>query len=265
MKNHSISLTSTDLAALERAGLRLPGLRNTRHLAPGSRIEAPTSIIATVAFGAFIDVGAFCNLSGGTINNVRFGRYCSVAGSVVIGPHEHPTDWLTTSRIAYFPQVNGWDELMLGSEAVTAHAGKRPFPASCPITEIGADVWIGQGAFIKAGVTIGPGAIIGARATVLKDVPPYSVVVGTPGRVLRLRFPEELVERLLRLEWWRYSIYDLFEAPMDLTEAAVDAIEAIVAEGQVRPYEGFEVTEADLMNSQALTAALRPAPISRAS
>ncbi len=79
----------------------------------------------------------------------------------------------------------------------------RPFPESCPTTEIGPDVWIGQGAFIKAGVTIGAGAIIGARATVLRDVPPYGIVVGTPGRVLRLRFPEATVERLLALRWWR--------------------------------------------------------------
>ena len=203
-------------------------------------------------------MGAFCNLSGGAINNVRFGRYCSVASGVVIGPHEHPTDWLTTSRTAYYPQVNGWDELAAGAGAPSIHARKRPFPESCPLTEVGPDAWIGQGAFIKAGVTIGPGAIIGARATVLRDVPPYAIVVGTPGRVLRLRFPEAIVERLLAVQWWRYSIYDLFDAPMDSIEAALDVIEDLVARGAVTPYQGPEVRASDLANPKALAATLRP-------
>ena len=232
MSKPVITLNYPDLAALEAVGLRLTGLRQTRQLAPGSRIEGPVSIISTVAYGGFIDVGAFCNLSGGSINNVRFGRYCSVASGVVIGPHEHPTDWLTTSRTAYYPQVNGWDVLTAGAGSASVHARKRPFKDSCPITEVGPDAWIGQGAFIKAGVTIGAGAIVGARATVLKDVPPYAVVVGTPGRVIRLRFPEAVVERLLAAEWWRYSIYDLFDAPMDAIEPALDVIEDLGRPGR---------------------------------
>lgn len=176
-------------AALGPAGIKLPGLAKTGRLLAGSRIETPTAILSTVTPGAFLDIGAFCNLSGGTINNLRAGRYCSMASGVVIGAHEHPTDWLTTSRTAYYPQVNGWDELMAGPDLPFIRARKRPFPGSCPVTTLGPDVWIGQGAFIKSGVTIGAGAIIGARATVLRDVPPYAIVVGTPGRVLRLRFP----------------------------------------------------------------------------
>ena len=168
-------------------------------------------------------------------------RYCSIASGVVIGPHEHPIDWLTTSRTAYFPQVNGWDALIAGVEAPAVHARRRPFPHSCPVTTLGPDVWIGQGAFVKAGVTIGPGAIIGARATVLRDVPPYAIVVGTPGQVLRMRFAEAVIERLLALAWWRYSIYDLFDAPFDDIERALDVLEAMVAGGGVAPYAGPEI------------------------
>ena len=66
------------------------------------------------------------------INNVRFGRYCSVASGVVIGPHEHPTDWLTTSRIAYYPEVNGWDALVAGPNLAKVHARTRPFHRELP-------------------------------------------------------------------------------------------------------------------------------------
>lgn len=265
MSEPTFTLRGPDIEALDRVGLRLPGLRNTQRLAAKSRIETPVSIISTVAHGAFLDVGAFCNLSGGAINNVRFGRYCSVASGVVIGPHEHPTDWLTTSRTAYYPQVNGWDALVAEDSVAKIRAQKRPFAASCPITTIGADVWIGQGAFIKSGVTIGAGSIIGARATVLKDIPPYSIVVGTPGRVLRLRFPEPVVERILAIEWWRYSIYDLFDAPMDDISAALDVIEELVASGKVAPYAGRVITAEDLTDPQLLATALAAAPMAKAS
>ena len=264
MPKTTFSLSSADLIALDKVGLRLAGLRYTGYLAEGSRIEAPTSVMSVVATSAFLDVGAFCNLSGGSINNVRFGRYCSVANGVVIGPHAHPTDWLTTSRTAYYPQVNGWDALVAGANLGKVYAHLRPFTEACPNTTVGPDVWIGQGAFIKAGVSIGAGAIIGARATVLKDVPPYAVVVGTPGRVLRLRFPEATVERLLALEWWRYSIYDLFDAPMDSIDAALEVIENLVATGAVSPFEGRDVLPG-LEDPQAFAAALAPEIIARAS
>ena len=162
-------------------GLRLAGLRDTRTLAAGSRIEAPTSIISIVAPGAFLDVGAFCNLSGGGINNVRFGRYCSVATGVVIGPHEHPTDWLTTSRTAYYPAGERLGRAGGRAERSPRSSAQAALHRQLPDHQHRPDVWIGQGAFIKAGVTIGAGAIIGARATVLRDVPPYAVVVGHPG------------------------------------------------------------------------------------
>ncbi len=252
MTDQSFILSHTDIQALDKLGLRIPGLRETRRLAKGSQLEGPVSVISSVPQGAFLDVGAFCNLSGGTINNVRFGRYCSVASGVVIGPHEHPTDWLTTSRTAYFPQVNGWDDLVAADRKEEIRQGRRPFAASCPITDIGHDVWIGQGAFVKSGVSIGTGSIIGARATVLRDVPPYSIVVGTPGRVLRLRFPESIVERLLAVAWWRYSIYDLFSAPFDDIEKALDTIESAIASGRVSPFEGPVITAEDLTDPKAL-------------
>jgi acetyltransferase-like isoleucine patch superfamily enzyme len=246
MPQVNLPLTGEDYRELDARGLKLAGLGKARKIDAASRFEGPTSVIAQITPGALLDVAAFCNLSGGTLNNLRAGRYCSIATGVVIGTHEHPTNWLTSSRTAYYPEVNGWDELLAGDAASAIRAKSPPFPGSCPITTLEHDVWIGQGAFLKSGITVGTGAIIGARATVLKDVPPYAIIVGTPGRVLRLRFPDAVVERLLSTKWWRYSIYDLFDAPMDDVERALDVIEEKVAIGAVKPYEGLVVTGAEL-------------------
>ena len=67
---------------------------------------------------------------------------------------------------------------------------------------IGSDVWIGAGAAILAGVSLGHGAIVGARAVVTADAPPYSVTVGNPGRVARLRFSAMQIAGLLQTAWW---------------------------------------------------------------
>ena len=66
---------------------------------------------------------------------------------------------------------------------------------------IGNDVWIGYEAVVMAGVTIGDGAIIGARAVVTKDVPPYTIVGGVPAREIRRRFSDDVIARLLELKW----------------------------------------------------------------
>lgn len=67
---------------------------------------------------------------------------------------------------------------------------------------IGSDVWIGYEAVIMAGVTIGSGAIIGARAVVTKDVPPYAIVGGVPAKVIRKRFSDDTIAALLEIKWW---------------------------------------------------------------
>ena len=70
---------------------------------------------------------------------------------------------------------------------------------------LGNDVWIGYEAVILAGVTIGDGAIIGARAVVTRDVPPYAIVGGVPARLIRRRFDEATIESLLALQWWDWE------------------------------------------------------------
>ncbi|MCI8771734.1 MAG: CatB-related O-acetyltransferase [Lachnospiraceae bacterium] len=70
---------------------------------------------------------------------------------------------------------------------------------------IGNDVWIGYEAVILSGVTIGDGAIIGTRAVVTKDIPPYTIVGGVPAKPIRKRFDDVTIARLLELKWWDWS------------------------------------------------------------
>ena len=70
---------------------------------------------------------------------------------------------------------------------------------------VGNDVWIGYEAVVLSGVTIGDGAIIGTRAVVTKDVPPYTIVGGIPAKPIRKRFSDEVISRLLELQWWNWS------------------------------------------------------------
>ncbi len=71
---------------------------------------------------------------------------------------------------------------------------------------IGNDVWIGYEAVILAGVTVGDGAVIGTRAVVTRDVPPYSIVGGVPAKVIRRRFEQETIDALLELKWWDWPL-----------------------------------------------------------
>lgn len=82
---------------------------------------------------------------------------------------------------------------------------------------IGNDVWIGYNATILAGVTIGHGAIIAANATVTKDVEPYSIVGGNPAQLIRKRFSNETIEKLLAIAWWDWDLEKITRNVQHLT------------------------------------------------
>ena len=128
------------------------------------------------------------------------GKFCSIAKDVtIILGGNHRADWVTTYPFSAIPEVF--------PEAL--HINGHPSTKGDVI--IGNDVWIGYGSTIMSGITIGDGAIIGARSVVAKDIPPYSIAVGNPSRVVRYRFEREYIEHLLTVQWWNWDIEKIRE------------------------------------------------------
>lgn len=124
---------------------------------------------------------------------LKIGRFCCLAGGIkIILGDNHRLDWLTTYNFPIFPDQ--WPE----------SAGIKDYWFTKGDVVIGNDVWIGQDVTILSGVTIGDGAVIGAGSVVAKDVEPYAIVVGNPARLVRKRFSEEAIARLLALKWWEW-------------------------------------------------------------
>ena len=92
---------------------------------------------------------------------------------------------------------------------------------------IGNDVWIGYETVIMAGVHIGDGAIIAARAVVTKDVPPYTIVGGTPAKEIRKRFDTEVIQQLLKLKWWDWSTNKIRQCLPHIAEGKLDELLAM--------------------------------------
>ena len=127
----------------------------------------------------------------------EIGKFCSIAARVSIGGGAHDLDAVSTS-----PVFNK------GHNIFGRNLGNIPF-SPFKTTKIGNDVWIGNRAIVLQGVRIGDGAVIGAGAVVTKDVEPYTIVAGNPARVIRKRFDEETIDRLLRSKWWDMSDKEL--------------------------------------------------------
>ncbi|KAA0999625.1 CatB-related O-acetyltransferase [Vibrio cholerae] len=159
--------------------------------------------------GSFSYIGDNCN-----IRNVEsIGRYCSIARNVVIGQDEHPTNFLSTSPIFYtnrFWADTDYFKRFYGNQLENINKAGGTFrnsgSKSFKKVVIGNDVWIGEGAYISCGVSIGDGAIIASRAVVTKDVPPYSIVAGIPARSIKKRFSEETISMLIESKWWDYDL-----------------------------------------------------------
>jgi virginiamycin A acetyltransferase len=118
----------------------------------------------------------------------EIGSYCAIARQLVVRSANHHTKYLALE--------NDTQQRIVGAH--TLLGPRQP-------VRIGHAVWIGDRVTILPGVTVGNGAVIGAGSVVTRDVPPYAIVAGNPARLLRMRYPEAVIDRIKDLEWWRWD------------------------------------------------------------
>lgn len=165
----------------------------------------PTASVKNSVLGKYTEVGAGCHVHNSELGDysycaensqiafAKIGKFANIAAHVRIYASRHP---MQLASLHHFTYRSAWyfDD---------AEDNKDFFDwrASLGIT-IGHDTWIGHGAVIMPGVTIGNGSIIGSNAVVTHDVPPYSIAVGVPAKVIKSRFDPKTAERMEKLSWW---------------------------------------------------------------
>lgn len=139
-------------------------------------------------------------------DNLIIGKFCMIASDVtfIMNGANHLTESISSYPFAVFG--GAWREAMEG----------KSYPSKGNI-EIGNDVWIGYRATIMPGVKIGDGAIIGSQSVVTKDVPPYAIVGGNPSKIIRNRFSDDQINKLLKMKWWDWPIEKINAHVKDLT------------------------------------------------
>jgi len=170
-------------------------------------IEPPVKL-GNVFVGTSVKIRKHTYMNSGMLwSNIDIGRYCSIGYNVIIAPIEHPLHYLSM-----------WDNFYKNTDYYREQMkGKR--------TIIGNDVWIGANSVIKRGVRIEDGAVIGAGAIVVDNIPAFSVVGGAPARIIRYRFGNDVIQKLLRLKWWEIDEDFLRSLPFNDIKECIKILE----------------------------------------
>lgn len=191
---------------------------------PQPRIH-PTAELKSCRLGRYAAIGERVILREVTVGDYSYferhaeaiyttiGKFCSIAANTRINALEHPIERLTQHKISYRPNEY-FRYLGVDEDFRKRRQAKR--------VTLGHDVWVGHGAVVMPGVSIGNGAVVGANAVVTSNVPAFAVVAGSPARVLRPRFPEEIAARIEALAWWDWPEERLFQAIPDMQHLAIE-------------------------------------------
>jgi virginiamycin A acetyltransferase len=155
----------------------------------------------------------------GAPERLQIGRFCQIAHGVrfITASADHDMTGISTYPFAIFDPA-ALPDFVAGFGAL-------------PDTVVGHDCWIGHGAMILPGVRLGSGVIVGAGAVVTRDVPDYHIVAGNPARLVRPRFPPEVIARLVVVGWWDWPAPRIAEALPAITGGEVAALERLARAG----------------------------------
>ena len=125
------------------------------------------------------------------VNNATIGNYCSIGPDVKLGQAEHSKDFITTSQL-------------ISKELIGHSLNKNQ-------AKVGNDVWLGANVVVLQGISIENGVIVGANAVVTKNLPPYSIAVGVPARVIGYRFKQEKINKIQKSNWYNHDLSEAKE------------------------------------------------------
>lgn len=128
------------------------------------------------------------------IRNTEIGKFCSIGPNFMCGLAIHPIDGISTSP--FFYSTKKQCGVTISEVNKIKEFGE---------VKIGNDVFIGANVTISTNLTIGNGVVIAAGSVVVKDIPDYAIVGGVPAKIIKYRYSEEIIEQLLKLEWWNFS------------------------------------------------------------
>lgn len=137
--------------------------------------------------------------------DIIIGRYCSIAENISFPKYRHPIEHISTS---IFTHDHATDLVI---RFIRNHKPNYknffPNPQKGPVI-VGHDVWIGQSVTLMPGITLGTGCVVAANSVVTRSIPPYAIVGGNPAEIIKMRFDQETINRLLDSEWWNYRFTD---------------------------------------------------------
>jgi phosphonate metabolism protein (transferase hexapeptide repeat family) len=203
----------------------MPALSIKPYLHPGADVRGSS-------LGRYVEIGANTRILESSLGDYsytdryadiaysRLGKFVNIAAMTRINPSEHPYYRASLHHFMYRSSYYWPDE----QDEAQIFDWRRSRPVI-----IGHDTWIGHGAVIMKGVTIGDGAIIASASVVTKNVEPYSIVTGAPARFLKYRHPPDIAERLKALAWWDWS--------HEAIHAALPDFRALSAEAFLEKYE----------------------------
>ncbi len=226
-----IALTQEKIQRLKQHGLDFYTANRT--IASDFIFEPPCSVkFAKIEHGC--ELAAFSYIVSGFLCGVKIGRFCSFGENIQIGRQNHPLTWASTSPFFYIKNENIIDVGSKFNPELISTPPQHSEPAThLRRTVIGNDVWIGHGAMVNAGITIENGAVVAAGSVVTKNVPAYAIVGGNPAKIIRFRFPEEVIKELEILQWWQYSPEQL----KDFTVNHIDKFITNIKNADLMPYQ----------------------------